>query len=95
MLLLQGAVGSPDVVKREYPGDRHLEVTGRGQSGQLGQHGGAGRVCVARRLDAELLHGGEVDDGVDPLGRDPKAGDRQVDVAAAEQVFKRSVPSRH
>ena len=30
VLLLQGAVGSPDVVKREYPGDRHLEVAGRG-----------------------------------------------------------------
>lgn len=56
--------------------------------GQLRQSRRARRGCAALELDAVLLHGGKVDDRVDPIPGDAKL-ERQFDVAVPDKVDER------
>src|SRR6266567_2182350 len=73
-------VGLADLRQRVDVRDRHLEVSVGDQAGQRGEHLGArpGR-CPPVNLHPVLRGGREIDDGVDPLGRDAE-GEGQLDV---------------
>jgi hypothetical protein len=68
--------------------DRHDEVARCYRFGEFGQSRCARRGRAAVALDVVLLDRGEVDDRVDPVGRDAEL-ERQLDVAAADEVDER------
>jgi hypothetical protein len=84
--LFQGAIGLPDLVEQEYPGDGNLQFAGCDEIRQLCEHAGIGGIAVASGFDAEFIDRGEVDDCVHALRRHAKLCDREFDVAAAEEV---------
>src|SRR6266498_2734395 len=85
-------------VRRTYlgqgidPCDRDFEDSLVHEGSQFGQYLGARTDRVPVGPDAVPLCGGEVDDGVDPLGRYPQV-EREVDVPAAERVDERVDPA--
>ena len=70
-----------------------LQLAFGDQSCQFGQHGGIGSVRIARCPHREPLGSGEVDDGVHPLRRHAQLVDRELDVAATEEVQERVDPA--
>ena len=64
-------------------GDRDLQATGVDQAGEFRKHLGIRRGAVALRLDAMFRGRREIDDRVDPVGRNSKF-ERQIHIAAAE-----------
>ena len=83
-------VGLADLRQRVDVRDRHLEVSVGDQAGQLGEHLGARPSrCPPVSLHAVLLGRREIDDGVDPLGRDAEG---QLDVPIAVVSMKASTP---
>jgi len=66
-------------------GDRDLEAAGIDQASKFRKHLGIRRLSISRRLDAVFRGRREVDDRIDPIGRDAEF-ERQLDIAAAESV---------
>ena len=66
-------------------GDRDLQATSVDQAGKFCKYLGIRRRAVALRLDAVFRGRREVDDRIDPIGRDTEF-ERQIHIAAAERV---------
>ena len=66
-------------------GDRDLQATSVDQAGKFCKYLGIRRRAVALRLDAVFRGRREVDDRIDPIGRDNEF-ERQIHIAAAERV---------
>jgi hypothetical protein len=64
-------------------GDRDLQAACVNQAGEFRKHLGIRRGAVALRLDAMFRGRREIDDRVDPVGRNSKF-ERQIHIAAAE-----------
>jgi hypothetical protein len=85
---LPGDVTGLELVEWVGALDRHDEVARCYRFGEFGQGRCARRGRAAVALDVVLLDRGEVDDRVDPVGRDAEL-ERQLDVAAADEVDER------
>ena len=66
-------------------GDRDLQTTCVDQAGKFYEHLGIRRRAVALGLDAVFRGRREIDDRIDPIGRDTEF-ERQIHIAAAERV---------
>jgi hypothetical protein len=66
-------------------GDRNLEAAGIDQTGKFCEHAGVRCRAVAFCFDAVLRGRLEVDDRIDPVGRDAEF-ERQLHIAAAERI---------
>jgi hypothetical protein len=66
-------------------GDRDLEAASIDQASKFRKHLGIRRRGIPRRLDAVFRGRREVDDRIDPIGRDAEF-ERKVHIAAAESV---------
>ena len=72
-------------VEWEGRGDRHLDLAGGDERRLLAEQRGRADLVAALRARARALGGLEVDDGVDPRGRDAEP-DREVDGPVAARV---------
>jgi hypothetical protein len=78
-------IGIADIGQTIDLGDRDLEAAGIDQASQFHKHLGIGRLGISRRLDAVFRGRREVDDRIDPIGRDAEF-ERQLHIAATESV---------
>src|ERR1700676_1196417 len=84
--LFELAVCIAYIVEGEHSGDRHVQLTSCDEVGQLGDHRCARSIRAACRLDPEPLHGSEIGDRVDLVGRDCEILDRHRDIPATEEI---------
>jgi len=80
------SVRLPHIVEGEDSGDRHFQLTPCDEVDQLGDHRCGRGIRAACRLDPEPLHGIEIGDGVDPVGRESEAFDRHCDISTTEEI---------
>src|ERR1700730_2956868 len=66
-------------------GDRDLQSTSVDQAGEFSKHLGIRRRAVALRLDTVFRGRREVDDRIDPIGRDTEF-ERQIHIAPAKRA---------
>lgn len=81
MPLGQLRVGLADLLDGVGRSDGHDQFAGGHELGELGEHARGAGLGPSDGLGPELLGGGEVDDGLDPPGRDSEPN-RELDVAA-------------
>ena len=80
------SVRVPHVVEGEDSGDRHFQLTPCDEVGQLGDHRCGCGIRAAFRLDSEPLHGIEIGNGVDLVGREFEVFDRHGDISTTEEI---------
>ena len=78
-------IGIADILQTKDLGDRDIEAAGIDQASKFRKHLGIRRLGISRRLDAVFRGRREVDDRIDPIGRDAEF-ERQLHIAAAESV---------